>query len=95
VGRLGKECERVREVAACSLDQRKASENPERDEKPALADFVGVTMGAEAVSAVPMPMPMPMRSMRGMARVGMIAVTLVRVRHELGSPDSDCILETL
>jgi hypothetical protein len=86
MGRLGEERERVRQVAAGGLDRRKASEDHQRNEKPTLADVVRVTMtmGSAGMSAVAM--AVRMGSMRSMAPVGMIAVTLVRVWHERESP---------
>ena len=85
MGGLGEKRDRVRQVPAGGLDYRKASENHQRDEEPTLADLLRMTMGMVAVARRAVAVPVLMIRMRGVARV-VIAVMLVRVWHELGSP---------
>ena len=93
MGGFGEERDRVREVSAGGLDQRKTSENQQRNKEPPRADIMCVAVPAAAVPAVPMSavalgimamrdVPMPVSRMRSMARVVVIAVMLVRVPHE-------------
>jgi hypothetical protein len=71
---------RVRVVPARGLDHCEASENDERDEQTTLAGVMSVARAITTVVVVVMVV---------------MAVVPVRVRHELGTPDSGCILETL
>lgn len=67
---LGKESNRVREVATDGLDHREACENDERNEQPTLAGIMRVPVWARTGSV---------------ARVMVNAVVLVGVRHDLGT----------
>ena len=90
MGSFGKERNRVREVTADALDHRKAGENQQGKEKPTLTGIVPVAMRGMPMT-MPMPMPMlvvvltPVRMCRrcAVARVMVIAVMVVRVRHGL------------
>ena len=79
VSGFGQERYRVRVVATSGLDHCEACENDERDDQPTLA---GVTSVARAITTA-------------VVIVMVMAVVPVRVRHELGTPASACILETL
>lgn len=86
---LGQQRDRVGEVTAGRLDQREAAENQQRDAKPTLADIVrramrAVTMPATVSATVRV--PVIMIRLRVVARVTMIVVRLLRVRHKLGKP---------
>jgi hypothetical protein len=81
VGGFGQQRDRVRHVTAGGLDDREAAENQQRDEEATLTDVTRV-----AVRPMAMPVLVSVSRVRTVVRVVVIAVMLVRVRHEFGKP---------
>ncbi|MHB8815222.1 MAG: hypothetical protein ACYDAE_18375 [Steroidobacteraceae bacterium] len=89
---FGNERDRVRKVPAGGLYRREGPQNYQRDEEPTLTGIMGMAMRTMGMRAVPMAMRVVVvvvvvvTQMRAVARVVVIAVMLVRMRHELGNP---------